>query len=65
MSANVSLSLDWTQPITQAEESLELKWDDDDDNSDDDQSQRPLEMKINPTSSVEQTNDGKLSSYSH
>jgi hypothetical protein len=22
-------------------------------------------MKINPTSSVEQTNDGKLSSYSH
>jgi hypothetical protein len=63
-------SLDWSQPISRAEKSLELKWDDDDDDdsddsddSDDDQSQRPLEMKVNRTSSVEQTNDGKLCSY--
>jgi hypothetical protein len=57
-------SLDWSHPISRAEESLELKWDDDDDDdSDDDQSQRPLEMKVNQTSSVEQTNDGKLCSY--
>jgi hypothetical protein len=58
----MSSSLDWSQPITRAEESLELKWDDDDDDenkSDDDQSQKPLEMKVNPTSLVEQSNDGK------
>jgi hypothetical protein len=67
MSTHVSSSLDWSQAITRAEESLELKWDDDDDDDDnnDDQSQRPLEMKINPTSSVEQTSDGKFCSYSH
>jgi hypothetical protein len=65
MSTHVSSSLDWSQPITRAEESLELNWDDDDDDdddnenkSDDDHSQRPLEMKVNPTSLVEHSNDG-------
>lgn len=57
MSTHVSSSLDWSQPATRTEESLELKWDDDDD--DDDQSQRPLEMKVNPSSIVEQSKDGK------
>jgi hypothetical protein len=57
----MSSSLDWSQPITRAEESLELKWDDDEDKSDDDDhSQRPLEMKVNATNSVEQPIDGKL-----
>lgn len=66
MSNHVSSSPDWSQPVTLAEESLQLKWDDDDDdNSDDDQSQRPLEMKIDPTKSAEKTNDGKLCPYSH
>jgi hypothetical protein len=64
MSTHVSSSQDWSQPITRGEESLELKWDDDDvddeNKSDDDQSQRPLEM-VNPTSLVEQPNDGKCS----
>jgi hypothetical protein len=57
-----SSSLDWSQPVTRAEESLELKWDDNDDKSDDDddQSQRPLEMKVNPTNTVEQPTNGKL-----
>jgi hypothetical protein len=62
MSTHVSSSLDWSQPITHGEESLELKWDDDDDDenkSDDDQSQRPLEMKVNPASLVEQSDDGE------
>lgn len=59
MSTHMSSSLDWSQPITRAEESLELKWDDDDGKSDDDedQSQRPLEMKVNPTNTVEQPID--------
>jgi hypothetical protein len=58
----MSSSLDWSQPITRAEESLELKWDDDEDKSDDDddQTQRPLEMKVNPTNTAEQPIDGKL-----
>lgn len=61
MSTHMSSSLDWSQPVTRAEESLELKWDDDDDKSDDDdQSQRPLEMKVNLTNTVEQSIDGKL-----
>ena len=61
MSTHMSSSLDWSQPITRAEESLELKWDDDEDKSDDDdQSQRPLEMKVNTTNTVEQPIDGKL-----
>lgn len=63
MSTHVSSSLDWSQPITRTEESLELKWDDDDDvdenKSDDDHSQRPLEMKVNPNSLVEQSKEGK------
>jgi hypothetical protein len=62
MHINLSSSLDWSQPINRTEESLELKWDDDDDDknkSDDDQSQRPLEMKVNPSSQVEQSNDGR------
>jgi hypothetical protein len=66
MSTHVSSSLDWSQPVIQAGESLELKWDDDDDDenkSDDDQSQRPLEMKVNPTGLAEQANDGKLCLY--
>jgi len=59
----MSSSLDWSQPITRAEESLELKWDDDEnksDDDDDDQSQRPLELKVNPTNTVDQPIDGKL-----
>ena len=62
MSTHMSSSLDWSQPITRAEESLELKWDDEDkgDDDDDDQSQRPLELKVNPTNTVEQPIDGKL-----
>ena len=60
MSTHMSSSLDWSQPITRAEDSLELKWDDDEDKSDDDdQSQRPLEMKVNPTNTVEHPVDGK------
>lgn len=60
-STHMSSSLDWSQPVTRTEESLELKWDDDEDKSDDDdQSQRPLEMKVNPTNTVEQPIDGKL-----
>ncbi|XP_069696328.1 dmX-like protein 2 isoform X4 [Periplaneta americana] len=58
MTTHMSSSLDWSQPVTRAEESLELKWDDDEDEDEsDDQSQKPLEMKINATSSVEQAND--------
>ena len=63
MSTYMSSSLDWSQPITRAEESLELKWDDDEnksDDDDDDQSQRPLELKVNPTNTVDQPIDGKL-----
>jgi hypothetical protein len=63
MSTHMSSSLDWSQPVTRGEESLELKWDDDDDENksdDDDKSQRPLEMKVNPTNSTEQPIDGKL-----
>ncbi|XP_023723664.1 dmX-like protein 2 isoform X1 [Cryptotermes secundus] len=63
MSTHVSSSLDWSQPVTRTEESLELKWDDDDDvdenKSDDDHSQRPLEMKANPSSLVEQSKDAE------
>lgn len=60
MSTHMSSSLDWSQPLNRAEESLELKWDDDDDENksdDDDHSQRPLEMKVNLTNSVEQPID--------
>ena len=62
MSTHMSSSLDWSQPITRTEESLELKWDDEENKSgdDDDQSQRPLEMKVNPTNTIEQPIDGKL-----
>lgn len=59
MSTHMSSSLDWSQPVTRAEESLELKWDDEDKSGDDDddQSQRPLELKVNPTNTVEQPID--------
>jgi hypothetical protein len=59
-STHMSSSLDWSQPLTRTEESLELKWDDDDKSDDDDQSQRPLEMKVNPTNTVEQPTNGRL-----
>ena len=45
LSTHVSSSIDWSQPITKAEESLELKWDDDEDEESENQSQKPLEMK--------------------
>ena len=57
LSTHVSSSLDWSQPVTKTEESLEFKWDDDEDEESDNQSQKPLEMK---TITSEPTNDGML-----
>ncbi|PSN54280.1 DmX-like protein 2 [Blattella germanica] len=56
LSTHVSSSMDWSQPMTRNEESLELKWDDDDDDEETEkQTQKPLEMK--PTGLEEQANE--------
>lgn len=52
-------SFDWSAPVTRAEESLSLNWDDDE-GAESDDSQKPIQMKVNQVNSVDPATEGNV-----